>query len=271
MTLYAIGDIQGCDRAFGELLEKLPFSAGKDELWLVGDLVNKGPDSLRVLRRIMKLGDSARCVLGNHDLHLLAVAAGVRKLARGDTFDDVLKSRNAKKLIGWLREQPMMIRDKEYNRVLVHAGIPPNWSVKKAAEHAAFVEAELRSRSWKAALGSMYGNSPSIWPKGLNKQRSFRYTVNALTRMRYCDKQGRLIFGPSGPPGTQPKRYMPWFDVPRRKASNTHIVFGHWSALGIIQRKNLTALDSGCVWGGRLTAVSLKRRAKKKTSVKCRR
>jgi bis(5'-nucleosyl)-tetraphosphatase (symmetrical) len=269
MTLYVIGDIQGCNGAFGQLLDKLGFRPSRDRLWLVGDLVNRGPDSLGVLRRVKSLGDCVRFVLGNHDLHLLAVAAGERRLARSDTFDDVLKAKDSKKLIAWLRSQPLLINDKRNARVLVHAGIPPAWSVSQAAKHAALVESELGGRYWKKALSHMYGNLPRVWSKKLDSQQRIRYAINALTRMRFCDARGRLDFAHSGPPGTQPKRLMPWFEAPGRKALDTHIFFGHWSALGVCERDNVTGLDSGCVWGRKLTAVALRRQGMKKTRVKC--
>jgi bis(5'-nucleosyl)-tetraphosphatase (symmetrical) len=269
MTLYAIGDIQGCDAAFGRLLDKLHFSAAKDRLWLVGDLVNRGPDSLGVLRRVMSFDDRVDCVLGNHDLHLLAVAAGIRRLYRGDTFKDVLRAKDSKKLVNWLRHRPLLVHDAAENRALVHAGIPPVWSIKKAVKNAAIVESQLRGRAWKDALSHMYGNLPRVWSRKLDRVQRIRYTINALTRMRFCDAKGHLAFGHTGPPGTQPKRYMPWFEVPGRKATDTHIFFGHWSALGLFEGHNVTGLDSGCVWGRKLTAVALKPRGIKRTRVKC--
>ena len=269
MTLYAVGDIQGCHAAFAELLRRMKFRPERDRLWLVGDLVNRGPKSLEVLRHVIDLGDSVECVLGNHDLHMLAVAVGARRLNHNDTFGDVLKARDSAKLLDWLRHRPLLVHDAERNRVLVHAGIPPIWSVKKALKHAHRVEALLRGPDWPTTVAHMYGNLPRIWSKALDAEQRMRYTINGLTRIRFCDRQGHMIAGYSGPPGTQPKRYVPWFEVENRKAKDTHIVFGHWSALGVMERKNVTALDSGCVWGRKLTAVALKRGGRAKVRVKC--
>lgn len=251
------------------LLERIRFDPGRDRLWLVGDLVNRGPKSLEVLRHVSSLGKSATCVLGNHDLHLLAVAAGVRKLSRTDTFGDVIKAKDADKLIDWLRHRPLIAHDAKRNRLLVHAGLPPQWSVNRALKESARVESLLRSSQWRSALAGMYGNSPRSWAKSLTREEKLRYTINALTRMRYCDRDGNLRLEYSGPPGTQPKHVFPWFAAPKRKAQGTHIYFGHWSALGVMQVPNLTALDSGCVWGRRLTAVKLRRRTHPRTRVKC--
>jgi bis(5'-nucleosyl)-tetraphosphatase (symmetrical) len=257
MTLYAIGDIQGCARSFEALLRRIDFSRKRDHLWLVGDLVNRGPKSLRVLRMVRKLGGSATTVLGNHDLHLLATAAGVRNATRADTFDDVLGARDADKLIDWLRRQPLIVRDRPGKRVLVHAGIPPVWKVRDAVEHAHEVEQMLGDAGWTKALRGMYGDVPTRWSPDLAPSDRRRYTINALTRLRFCDRSGKLDFSHSGPPGSQPPRLKPWFDFPKRGSRNWHIVFGHWSALGVVVRDDITALDSGCVWGWQLTAVPL--------------
>lgn len=257
MTLYAIGDIQGCARSFDKLLGRIDFKRSRDHLWLVGDLVNRGPSSAHVLRMVRKLGDRATVVLGNHDLHLLATAAGVRGGGNGDTFDDVLQARDAEDLIDWLRTLPLIVRDRGPKRVLVHAGIPPAWKVRHALEHAAEVEALLRGPKWTKAIRGLYGNAPASWSPNLARRDRRRFTVNALTRMRFCDKAGTLDFNYSGPPGSQPSRLKPWFDVPGRRSRKWHIVFGHWSALGVLMRDDITALDSGCVWGWELTAVPL--------------
>ena len=269
MSTYVIGDIQGCYESFVRLLGRISFDPAKDRLWLVGDLVNRGPKSLEVLRHVVSLGDSVTTVLGNHDLHLLAVAAGVRKLSRTDTFGNVVKAKDADDLLHWLRHQPLLELDEKRNRLLVHAGLPPVWSVRRAFREATKVEERLQSDDWKKALAVMYGNSPRTWSKSLSSDMKLRYTVNALTRLRYCDIHGTMSFEYSGPPGTQPKSLMPWFRVPGRKARGTHIYFGHWSTLGVMQARNLTALDSGCVWGRRLTAVKIRRRSHPRTRVKC--
>ena len=257
MALYAIGDIQGCARAFDALLAKLHFDAQRDSLWLVGDLVNRGPDSLRVLRTVMALGASAVTVLGNHDLHLLATAAGARQPGPDDTFDAVLRSPERDQLLDWLRRRPLLHHDARHNRVLVHAGIPPLWSLATAAHAAREVERSLRMDDWMRALADMYGDTPPRWREDLPRAELVRYTINALTRMRYCDADGELELEHSGPPGSQAAGLVPWFEHPLRVATDTHIVFGHWSALGVLRRADVTATDSGCVWGGTLTAVPL--------------
>jgi len=257
MTLYVVGDLQGCAQAFDQLLEKIEFDPRRDELWLVGDLVNRGPDSLRALRRVIALGDRAKTVLGNHDLHLLAAAAGVRMATASDTFQDVLGADDAEALLDWLRSRPLIHRDKDRGLLLVHAGIPPLWKVKQACRHAAEIEAILRGPSWRKMLRAMYGTAPLQWRDDLAEEDRHRFTINALTRMRYWDPRGRLDLDNSGPPGSQPEPLVPWFDARHKPRSNWHIVFGHWSALGVVQRADITAVDSGCVWGGALTAVPL--------------
>jgi bis(5'-nucleosyl)-tetraphosphatase (symmetrical) len=257
MTLFAVGDVQGCAQTFDALLSKIEFKPERDHLWLVGDLVNRGPDSLSVLRAVMALGDSASCVLGNHDLHLLAAAAGIRPTSSADTFGDVLTASDADDLLDWLRYRPLLLRDKRSRRALVHAGIPPVWKMRQAMAHAAEIEDMLRGASWHKVLRGMYGDVPVHWATDLSPADRRRFSINALTRIRFCDKSGGLDFSCSGPPGSQPGHLKPWFDFPKRRAKKWHIVFGHWSALGLMQRDDVTALDSGCVWGRELTAVPL--------------
>lgn len=255
MTLYVVGDVQGCASALDALLAKLRLRS-TDHVWLVGDLVNRGPDSLGVLRRVIDLGDDATCVLGNHDLHLLAAAAGARVPSATDTFQDVLDAPDADALLDWLRRRPLLHCDRERRLALVHAGIPPIWRIREAAAHAAEVERLLRGEQWPRLLRIMYGSAPLEWRDDLADDDRCRFTINALTRMRYWDPRGRLDLEHSGPPGSQPPDLVPWFDArePRRK---WHIVFGHWSALGLVRREDVTSVDTGCVWGGALTAVAL--------------
>jgi bis(5'-nucleosyl)-tetraphosphatase (symmetrical) len=260
MTLYAIGDVQGCRAAFDTLLRRIDFDPEADRLWLVGDLVNRGPDSLGVLRRVMELGPAATCVLGNHDLHLLAVVAGARASSEKDTFGAVLRAPDVGELVEWLRSRPLLHHDAAARRVLVHAGIPPRWNVDQAAGAAREVESLLRSDRWQAMLRTMYGNQPAAWRTDLAQEDRCRYTINALTRMRFVDRRGGLDLTHSGPPGSQPADLQPWFDVPNRAARDTHIVFGHWAALGWLDRDDVTALDTGCVWGGALSALPLEPR-----------
>jgi bis(5'-nucleosyl)-tetraphosphatase (symmetrical) len=268
MATYAVGDLQGCAQELDALLRKIRFRPASDRLWLVGDLVNRGPDSLGVLRRVIALGRSVITVLGNHDLHLLATFAGRRDLSPGDTFQDVLEAPDAAALIDWLRRRPLLHYDARARRVLVHAGIPAAWTVRDAQTHAREIETLLRGRRWRSALASMYGNEPSAWSPKLGKEERRRFTINALTRMRYCDRRGRLDLRFSGPPGTQEKGLMPWFDVPERRTAGVHVVFGHWAALGLLRRADVTALDTGCVWGARLTAARLDG-SRRTVSVRC--
>jgi len=257
VTLFAIGDIQGCGRAFFKLLEAIEFDRDSDELWLVGDLVNRGPDSLDVLREVISLGNSATVVLGNHDLHLLATAAGARPLRQDDTFQPILSAPDAANLIDWLRERPLLHLDESQRRALVHAGIPPAWSVTEALSYAGEITASLNGPGWVSTLSKMYGDEPRTWSDHSEGSERARFIINALTRMRYCDAEGNLDFSYTGPPGTQPSHLHPWFNIPGKRAVHTHIVFGHWAALGLVRRDDVTALDSGCVWGGALTALPL--------------
>ena len=257
MTLYAIGDIQGCAQAFTKLLSVVSFKPERDHLWLVGDLINRGPDSLDVLREVIGLHDSVTTVLGNHDLHLLATAAGVREPDKGDTFQAVLAAPDAENILDWLRHRPLLHYDRTRSRLLVHAGLPANWTVTDAEAYAGEITERLRGPSWTVALKTMYGDEPRAWSADLRGADRARYILNALTRIRYCDKHGNLDFDHKGPPGTQPTHLTPWFEFPGRLSEDTHVVFGHWASLGLIRRTNVTALDSGCVWGGSLTALPL--------------
>jgi bis(5'-nucleosyl)-tetraphosphatase (symmetrical) len=257
VALYAIGDIQGCADSFTRLLDAIRFKPGDDHLWLVGDLVNRGPDSLSVLRNIMSLGDSVTAVLGNHDLHLLATAAGGRKPSAADTFQAVLAAPDAGDIIDWLRKLPLIHHDTANNRLLVHAGIPPAWTAGDAVAYASEVSEQLRGSRWTSLLRTMYGDEPRVFPASGPESEKLRYCINALTRMRFCTRHGELDFDHHGAPGTQPDYLIPWFEVPDRASVDTHIVFGHWASLGILQLDNLTALDSGCVWGRSLTAIPL--------------
>ena len=266
MTTYAIGDIQGCARSFDALLEAISFDPGADRLWLAGDLVNRGPDSLGVLRRVMALGDRAVVVLGNHDLHLLAIVAGVRPPWEGDIFDEILAAPDRDELIDWLRCRPLLHYDAAIRTVLVHAGLPPGWSLDEAKARAGEVTEALARVAWRDVLQTLYGNEPSVWTPRLGTADRRRFTINALTRMRYVDAAGRLDFEYSGPPGTQPQGLRPWFevcDVGDGGVSEVHVVFGHWASLGLVSLSRrhstpgvrFTCMDTGCVWGRTLTAL----------------
>ena len=255
MAIYAVGDVQGCYAELARLLEDIRFDAAADKLWLVGDLVNRGPESLAVLRLVKSLGDSAITVLGNHDLHLLAVAEGVAELHRTDTLDEVLNAPDRDELLRWLRSQRMLHTQDGY--VLVHAGLLPQWSVVQAESLAREVETALRGADYATFLAHMYGNSPHNWDDDLSGYKRLRVIVNAFTRMRICTKEGEMEFKFKGEVENIPAGYLPWFDVPRRKSRDATVIFGHWSALGLLHRKNVIALDTGCLWGGPMSAIRL--------------
>lgn len=265
MAVYAIGDIQGCRQALDRLLQRISFSPEKDRLWFTGDLVSRGPDSLGVLRLVKGLGDSAIVVLGNHDLHLLAAAAGAREANR--TLAPVLRAPDREALLAWLQARPLLHHEPDLG-VLVHAGLPPQWDLATAQMLAREVEASLRGPESSWFFHNMYGDRPELWSESLADDERLRYAVNALTRIRYVTKDGRLNFDQKGPPSSRQERYLPWFQFPARATSELRIVFGHWSTLGILTEPNLIALDSGCVWGGRLTAFRLDR-AEQPVTVKC--
>ena len=259
MAVYAVGDVQGCVTALEKLLEIIRFEPQRDQLWLTGDLVNRGRHSLETLRLVKGLGQSAVSVLGNHDLHLLAVAAGVRRQRPDDTLGAILGAADRDELLDWLRHRPLVHCDKGLGAktLMVHAGVCPGWSKKDLVRHAAEVEALLRGDRCRRFLKQMYGRTPARWSPSAERWLRARFITNALTRIRYCDRRGGLDFTHKGPPGNQPKRWLPWFEHPNLKCKKWRIVFGHWSALGFIQYRNVIGLDSGCVWGGTLTAIRL--------------
>ena len=257
-TTYAIGDIQGCYTELQQLLEKICFDPAQDKLWLVGDLVNRGADSLSVLRLVKSLGDSAITVLGNHDLHLLAVAAGVTELHRSDTLDEVLTAPDRDELLFWLRQQRLLYT--ENGHLLVHAGLLPQWNIKQATSLAQEVEQALRGDDYVTFLERIYGNSPNTWDDDLKGYKRLRVIVNAFTRMRICTLQGEMEFKFKGEVENIPTGYMPWFDVPKRQSQDTTLICGHWSALDLKVTPSLIALDTGCLWGGVMTAIRLEDR-----------
>jgi len=258
MPTYAIGDIQGCHASLLRLLDEIRFDAAADRLWFVGDLVNRGPNSLDVLRFVKNLGDAAICVLGNHDLHLLALAEGFGRAHKGDTLDDVLAAPDRDELLTWLRRQKLAWREGDF--LMVHGGVLPSWTVDDTMQRAAEAEAALQGAQYRDFFAQMYGNAPVAWDDGLQGIERLRVIVNAFTRLRYCSAAGEMEFHYKGAPGTQPAGWLPWFEVPGRKSSGATIVTGHWSTLGFINRNDLIALDTGCLWGGRLTAVRLEDR-----------
>jgi bis(5'-nucleosyl)-tetraphosphatase (symmetrical) len=258
MPVWAIGDLQGCHDPLDRLLEKIRFDPARDRLWFCGDIVNRGPRSLATLRRVKALGDRAVVVLGNHDLHLLAAAVGSRKnLRRKDTLDDILDAPDRKELIEWLRHRPVLHHDPETGYTMVHAGLPPDWDLADAAAAASELETCLRGNKLGKFLSSMYGNLPDKWSAGLTGSERLRFITNCFTRLRYCRRDGRLDLGFKGAPEHAPADVLPWFRIPGRRSANLKIVFGHWSTLGSVPDPGVFPLDTGCVWGGRLTALRL--------------
>jgi len=262
MAVYAIGDIQGCYDPFRELLDALDFDPAKDTLWLTGDLVNRGPKSLKTLRFVKSLGDSAITVLGNHDLHLLALAAGkVRFRRRFESLNKIFKAKECDELIDWLRHRPLAHYDESLDTLLVHAGTHPKWNISNTLALAAEVETVLQGDKYKTALGKMYGNTPAEWSDDLTGYKRLRFIINCLTRMRMVTrKKMRLNFSHSNVPFRAPDNLLPWYGFDDVAWSGTRVVFGHWSALGLIVLPDLISIDTGCVWGRQLTAVRLDKR-----------
>ncbi|MGO9933065.1 MAG: symmetrical bis(5'-nucleosyl)-tetraphosphatase [Steroidobacteraceae bacterium] len=257
MAHYAIGDVQGCDAELGELLGKLKFSADRDSLWFVGDLVNRGPDSLKVLRRVRALGDAAAVILGNHDLHLLAVACGCARLRSDDTLAQVLAAPERAALFEWLQCRPLMHEDSSLHVCMVHAGLPPQWDLKLARQCAREFEKSLRRDPGKL-FDRLYGDQPDRWDDALEGEARLRFIVNCFTRLRYLDAEGRLALRAKGAPKkAQTRTLVPWFEASGARWRGSRIVFGHWSTLGFFQNADVTGIDTGCVWGDRLTALRL--------------
>ena len=249
MSVYAIGDVQGCYDALCRLLDKLKFDPGQDQLWFCGDLVNRGGQSLAVLRLIHSIRRACVVTLGNHDLHLLAVSYG---LGRGDRinaeFQQIFQANDSNTLLDWLLQQPLMHTDRERGYAMVHAGIPPNWDIETAQVCARELEIELRGPDYRDFFKTMYGNRPAVWSPKHQRKARLRSIVNNFTRLRFCDRRG---------PGSQRRGFYPWFEAPERKPLDLTIIFGHWAALGYRRQSGFIALDSGCVWGGKLSAIDL--------------
>jgi bis(5'-nucleosyl)-tetraphosphatase (symmetrical) len=252
---YLIGDVQGCCDALDRLLAEIGFSPSRDRLYLLGDLVNRGPASVQTLRRLMAWGDAATSLLGNHDLHLLAVAEGVRPAHRSDTLSELLAQPDREALLDWLRQQRLAVQAQGW--LLVHAGVVPQWDLADTLTAAAEVEALLRGPDLPGFLHQMYGNQPSRWDPGLSGPDRLRCTINALTRLRFCTADGEMDFKTKDGAGAAPAGFMPWFEVPGRRTAEVAIAFGHWSTLGLLNRPLLLGLDTGCVWGGQLTAARI--------------
>lgn len=270
MATYIVGDIQGCYRTLTTLLDAIRFNADRDKLWLVGDLVNRGPDSLKTLRFIRGLGEQAEVVLGNHDLHLLAIHYAGHKLRSSDTLKGVLAAKDCDSLMEWLRAQPLFHFDPDLNFGMVHAGIYPGWSVSTTLKRASEVETLLRGNEFAGFLKRMYGNDPDIWSDHLEGEERLRFIVNALTRMRFVDTRGRLDLNAKGAPKNVDKESArPWFSFKQSAIKHNRIAFGHWSTLLTGQYGQCFALDSGCIWGGRLTALRIDKRVPRWYSCSC--
>ncbi len=250
-----IGDVQGCDDALGRLLAHIGFSPSRDTLYLLGDLVNRGPQSLAVLRRVMALDGAARCVLGNHDLHLLALTQAVRQPHKSDTLQAVLDAPDRSQLIDWLRAQALALE--AHGWLVVHAGVLPQWTADQTLALAGEVQTVLAGPDWADFLHQMYGNRPDHWRDDLRGAARLRVVVNALTRLRFCSVEGVMDFDTKDSADAAPPGFLPWFDVPGRRSAGTPVAFGHWSTLGLLQRPDVLGLDTGCVWGGCLSAARL--------------
>ncbi len=262
MSTYAIGDLQGCYSELQDLLDKINFDETNDQLWFVGDLVNRGPNSLKCLQFVKSLGSNARTVLGNHDLHLLAITNGVRTPHRKDTVDEILKADDSKKLLKWLRNRPLLVNDSELNYTMIHAGLPPQWSLEKAKELAQETESLLQSKQFNNFIHNMYGDQPDTWSDNLKDDDRYRYIINCFTRIRYVQENGKLNLKEKASPGSQNKVLTPWYALPERKTKKDKIIFGHWSTVHLGNENNFKQykvypLDTGCLWGGTLTAMRL--------------
>jgi len=258
MAIYAVGDVQGCAAELATLLERLHFQPATDRLWFVGDLVNRGPRSLDVMRFVAGLGEAAVVTLGNHDLHLLALARGHARFRDSDRpLQAVLEAPDREPLLDWLQSRPMLHHDAQLGVTVLHAGLPPQWDVALARTCAGELERALRSDRSGALFEEMYGNEPDLWRDDLDGPDRLRFITNALTRLRACDRQGRMLLKLKGPPQQLPDGALPWFRAPGRRSAGARIVCGHWSALGYVDEAGVLALDTGCVWGGTLTAQRL--------------
>ncbi|MCW8827371.1 MAG: symmetrical bis(5'-nucleosyl)-tetraphosphatase [Gammaproteobacteria bacterium] len=258
MATYAIGDIQGCFDELQQLLKQIDFNPETDHLWFAGDLVNRGPKSLEVLRFVKGLGESATTVLGNHDLHLLALWRGFQRNAKeNDSLAPILNAADCDDLLEWLSQQPLMHHDADLGYALVHAGLPPQWSIKKALKYAAEVEAVLTSNRLDEFFTNMYGDKPNRWSKNLEGWERIRFIVNCFTRIRFCTARGKLNLKMKGGLGSATEEYLPWFQIPGRKSRKHPIIFGHWSTLQGHYEENIYAIDTGCLWGGSLTALRI--------------
>ncbi len=255
MANYLIGDIQGCNLSLGKLLELVDFSPSKDTIYLLGDLINRGPDNVGVLRRLMSLGASAKSILGNHDIHFLSLEKGLKQPKKGDTVQDILNAKDRAELTNWLRIQPLALTVSNY--LLVHAGVHPSWDLQKTMALAKEAELVISGPNYEDFLRQMYGNEPDSWSEDLSGMERIRFIVNVLTRMRFCSPSGTLNFNAKSSLNDGPSGYLPWFEIPSRKSKDQLIGFGHWSTAGGTQKNHVVCVDTGCVWGRGLSAFKL--------------
>jgi bis(5'-nucleosyl)-tetraphosphatase (symmetrical) len=268
VAIYAIGDVQGCDEELGQLIEKIGFNEDRDRLWFVGDLVNRGPDSLAVLRRVRSLADNAVVTLGNHDLHLIAIACGTAKARKSDTLDELLKARDFEPLLAWLIGRPFMHEDRANSLALLHAGLPPQWDMATARTCASEAHAALTDDP-KKFLAGMYGDEPALWDARLRGAARMRFITNCFTRLRYLHADGSLNLREKASPDAVSDDLIPWFKFDAARWRGTHMVFGHWSTLGYFRDPNVTSLDTGCGWGDCLTALRLDQPDASPISIDC--
>jgi bis(5'-nucleosyl)-tetraphosphatase (symmetrical) len=272
VAIYAIGDIQGCYDQLVELLKKINYRDDRDQIWFTGDLVNRGPKSLQTLRMIRAMDANAITVLGNHDLHLLATAYDHLKPGKKDTIDDILAAPDRDELLEWLRFRPLIHVDNKLDLTMVHAGLHPDWSIDKAQSLAREVESVLRSDRHISFYKHMYGDKPRSWSDELSNWARLRFITNVFTRLRYCDKAGNTNMSTKGAPGTQPKGLQPWFEIKTRRSKKNQIIFGHWSTLALVKDypfENVYPLDTGCLWGGGLTAIRIDKKPFTRISIDC--
>lgn len=266
MAIYAIGDIQGCYTEFRRLLDNIKFDPAQDTLWLAGDLVNRGPHSLETLRFVKGLGETAVTVLGNHDLHLIATVVSLAKAGKKDTLGPILRASDCDELIDWLRRQKLFHCGDGF--CMLHAGLPPQWDLQLTLQMAEEAEQAIGGEDYLNFFRSMYGNKPGVWQDDLSKTDRLRFAVNCFSRLRFCSVDGEMDFSQKGAPGSQPAHLLPWYAVPGRKSQDLRIIFGHWSTLGFYQGHNVISIDTGCLWGGQLTAVRLDN-GMQRTSIDC--
>lgn len=268
MSTYIIGDVHGCYDELMMLLKKIQFKPSSDQLIFVGDLINRGPKSLEVLRFVKDLGSSAQVTLGNHDISLLAYATGIYH-GRGTDFPKMMKAKDSEQLAEWLRQQPLLIHDDKLDIMVTHAGIPPRWSLSEAVQEARKAEDKLQDKAYQQYLKAAYEGGSDSWKKTFDKYDKFRYRINGFSRLRYCDENGEPDFADKCPVGKQSPKLSPWFDSreKQQKDKNTRLFFGHWAALGYYQSPRVVCLDSGCVWGGALTAVQVKKSTMKRFQI----